>query len=62
VPVALPVSLVLTFVALVFIGVIKGKLASMNVIRSVVEIVVVGSVSAGGGWVLGTFLPQLFGY
>ena len=62
VQVAFPLSLILTFVALVGIGVIKGKLASMNLVRSIVEIVVVGCVSAGGGYVLGTLVPRLFGY
>jgi VIT1/CCC1 family predicted Fe2+/Mn2+ transporter len=62
VPVALPLSLVLTFVALVAIGIFKGKLASMNLMRSVIEIVVVGVLSAGGGYVLGNVLPHLFGY
>jgi VIT1/CCC1 family predicted Fe2+/Mn2+ transporter len=62
VPVALPISLVLTFIALVVVGVIKGKLASMNLFRSSVEIVVIGAVSAGGGYVLGTYIPRLFGY
>lgn len=62
IPIALPISLVLTFVALVVVGVIKGKLASMNLVRSVAEIVVVGAVSAGGGYVLGTLVPHLFGY
>ncbi|TME28761.1 MAG: hypothetical protein E6I75_23275, partial [Chloroflexi bacterium] len=62
VPVALPISLVLTFIALVIVGVIKGKLASMNLLRSVVEIVVIGVVSAGGGYVLGTVVPHLLGY
>jgi VIT1/CCC1 family predicted Fe2+/Mn2+ transporter len=62
VPVALPLSLVLTFVALVAVGVMKGKLASMNLTMSVVEIVVVGVVSAGGGYLLGNVIPQLLGY
>ena len=62
VPVAFPISLVLTFVALVILGVIKGKLASMNLPKSILEIVVVGGVSAGGGYLLGTWLPHLFGY
>jgi VIT1/CCC1 family predicted Fe2+/Mn2+ transporter len=61
VPQALPVSLVLTFIALVIVGVIKGKLASMNLFASIVEIVVVGVVSAAGGYVLGNVLPHLFG-
>jgi VIT1/CCC1 family predicted Fe2+/Mn2+ transporter len=62
VPIALPVSLVLTFVALVIVGTIKGKLASMNLWTSIAEIVAVGVLSAGGGYLLGTWLPHLFGY
>jgi len=62
VPQALPVSLVLTFVALVIVGIIKGKLASMNLWVSVVEIVVVGTASAAGGYLLGSLVPHLFGY
>ena len=49
-------------VALVIVGTIKGKLASMNLFMSIVEIVVVGVVSAGGGYVLGSWIPRLFGY
>jgi len=62
VPIALPISLVLTFVALVIVGIIKGKLASMNIGASILEILVVGMVSAGGGYLLGTLIPHLFGY
>jgi len=60
--VALPLSLVLTLLALVAVGVIKGNLAHLNLVRSVVEVVVVGVVSALGGYVLGTLIPRLFGY
>lgn len=62
IPIALPISLILTFLALVVLGLVKGKLAKMNLWRSVVEIVAVGALSAGGGYVLGTLLPRLFGY
>jgi VIT1/CCC1 family predicted Fe2+/Mn2+ transporter len=62
IPIALPFSLVLTFVALVVIGIVKGKLARMNLVRSSIEIVIVGAISAGGGYVLGTLIPRLFGY
>jgi VIT1/CCC1 family predicted Fe2+/Mn2+ transporter len=62
VPQALPVSLVLTFIALVLVGIIKGKLASMNLVVSVLEIVVVGVISAAGGYFLGTWVPHLLGY
>jgi VIT1/CCC1 family predicted Fe2+/Mn2+ transporter len=59
---ALPASLVLTVVALIIIGLIKGKLARLHLVRSVLEVVVVGGVSAGGGYLLGTVLPHLLGF
>ncbi len=59
---AFPVSLGLTLVALIVIGVIRGKLAQLNLVRSVAEIVVVGGISAGGGYLLGTLVPQWLGY
>ena len=62
VPVALPISIGLTVVALVLVGIIKGKLASLNLPMSILEVVIVGVVSAGGGYLLGTLLPHLFGY
>ncbi|HZC07397.1 MAG TPA: VIT1/CCC1 transporter family protein [Ktedonobacterales bacterium] len=62
VTVALPISIGLTIVALVIVGVIKGKLASLNLPISILEVVVVGVVSAGGGYLLGTIIPRLFGY
>jgi vacuolar iron transporter family protein len=60
--IALPVSLLLTLVALVAVGLIKGNLAHLNLVRSVLEVVVVGTVSAAGGYFLGTIIPHLFGY
>jgi VIT1/CCC1 family predicted Fe2+/Mn2+ transporter len=60
--VAIPAPVVLTVVALILIGVLKGKLASLNLVRSVLEMVVVGGVSAGGGCLLGTVLPRLLGF
>lgn len=59
---ALPVSLVLTVVALIAIGVIKGRLASINLLWSALEVVVVGVVSALGGYFLGTVVPHLLGF
>jgi vacuolar iron transporter family protein len=59
---ALPMSIALTIVALIVVGIIKGKLTSLNILRSVIEIVVVGGVSAGGGYLLGTTIPHVFGY
>lgn len=62
VPRALPVSIALTVVALVIVGIIKGTLANLNLVRSVIEVVVVGGVSAGGGYLLGVLIPHLVGY
>jgi predicted membrane protein (TIGR00267 family) len=62
IPVALPVSLALTVLALVIIGVIKGRLANINLVRSALEVVVVGTASALGGYLLGNVVPHLFGF
>ncbi|HEV2237896.1 MAG TPA: VIT1/CCC1 transporter family protein [Ktedonobacterales bacterium] len=62
VPVALPISFGLTIVALVLVGIIKGKLASLHLPMSILEVVVVGVLSAGGGYVLGSLIPHLFGF
>jgi len=60
--VALPISLVLTFLALIVVGIIKGRLANLNLVRSALEVVVVGGVSALGGYLLGSLIPRLFGF
>jgi len=62
VPQALIVSILLTIVALVIVGVIKGRLANLNLFRSALEVVVVGTASALGGYLLGVVIPRLFGY
>lgn len=59
---ALPVSLALTVLALIAIGIIKGRLASINLLRSALEVVVVGTVSALGGYFLGSVIPHVFGF
>jgi VIT1/CCC1 family predicted Fe2+/Mn2+ transporter len=59
---ALPASIALTVVALVAVGVIKGKLANLNLLRSTLEVVLVGGVSAFGGYLLGTLIPRIFGF
>jgi len=62
IPSAIPASLALTFVALAIVGWIKGKLASLSLLRSIGEIVLVGTASAGGGYLLGNAVPRLLGY
>ncbi|MDQ2830630.1 MAG: VIT1/CCC1 transporter family protein [Chloroflexota bacterium] len=60
--IALPISIGLTIVALIVVGIIKGKLATLNLWRSTIEVVVIGGASALGGYLLGTYVPHLFGY
>ena len=60
--VALPLSIFLTIVALVIVGIIKGRLANLNLVRSSLEIVVVGGASALGGYLLGILIPRLLGF
>jgi vacuolar iron transporter family protein len=60
--VAFGASLGLTFAALVVVGLIKGRLTRMRLLRSVAEVVIVGAVSGIGGYLLGSVLPRLFGY
>jgi VIT1/CCC1 family predicted Fe2+/Mn2+ transporter len=59
---AFAASLVLTAVALLAVGLIKGRLARLNPVRSVLEVVLVGAVSGLGGYLLGNYLPGLFAY
>lgn len=59
---ALPVSIGLTVIALIIIGIVKGKLANLQLVGSALEVVVVGAFSAGGGYLLGVVVPRLFGY
>ena len=58
---ALPVSILLTVLALIIVGFVKGRLANLRLLGSIIETVVVGGASAGGGYLLGTLIPQLFG-
>jgi VIT1/CCC1 family predicted Fe2+/Mn2+ transporter len=59
---AFVVSLGLTFLALVLLGYVKGRLATLNLVRSVGEVLAVGLVLGVGGYALGAYLPRLFGY
>ncbi len=54
-------SLGLTFLFLAAIGYVRGKLAKLNLLKSALEVVVVGTVSGLGGYLLGTYLPALLG-
>jgi VIT1/CCC1 family predicted Fe2+/Mn2+ transporter len=59
---ALPVSVGLTFLVLACIGCIRGQLAKINLVRSAIEVLAVGALTGGGGYLLGTFVPRALGY
>lgn len=56
------ISLGLSFLFLVLLGIVRGKLSKTNIFASALEIVLVGTVSGLGGYLLGTWLPKLFGF
>ncbi len=58
---AFALSVTLTVVVLLLIGLVKGRLAQTNLARSAAEVVIVGVASASGGYVLGVLLPHLVG-
>jgi VIT1/CCC1 family predicted Fe2+/Mn2+ transporter len=62
IPAALPISIGLTFFVLAGIGIVRGTLARISLLRSALEVLGVGVLTGGGGYLLGTFLPSLFGY
>lgn len=59
---AFVVSLGLSFVFLVVLGLFRGKMVKTNLLVSAVEIVIIGSISGVGSYLLGTFLPKVFGF
>jgi VIT1/CCC1 family predicted Fe2+/Mn2+ transporter len=58
---ALVVSLVCTLVALFALGVAKGRVARMAVLRSGVQVAVVGTISAGLGFAVGHIVSSVAG-
>ena len=62
IPTALPTSIGVTFLVLAGIGVVRGTLARIGLLRSALEVLAVGALTGGGGYLLGTFLPRVFGY
>jgi vacuolar iron transporter family protein len=51
---ALPISLAATAVALFVLGLAKGKVARLALVRSGLQVLVIGSASAGIGYLIGT--------
>jgi VIT1/CCC1 family predicted Fe2+/Mn2+ transporter len=58
---ALPVSLVATGLALFLLGVVKGKVARLHLVRSGLEVLLIGGISAGLGYLIGSVGPRLVG-
>ncbi|HEX2913759.1 MAG TPA: VIT1/CCC1 transporter family protein [Chloroflexia bacterium] len=56
------ISLGLSFVFLVVLGLFRGKMARTNLLVSALEIVVIGTISGLGGYLLGNILPNLLGF
>lgn len=59
--VALPISLVCTGLALFALGVLKGRVARMALVRSGLQVLVIGGASAAIGYLIGSVGPRLFG-
>ena len=57
---ALVVSLAATGVALFALGLVKGRVAGMALLKSGIQVLVVGGASAAIGWVIGVYVPELF--
>jgi len=58
--VAIPLTIVLTIVALFFVGILKGRLTGTGLIRSGIEMLIVSSSAAFIGFALGRIVPMLF--
>lgn len=58
---AIVCSILATFVALFLIGMMKGKVATLPLIRSGMEVLLIGAGAGIGGYFLGTILPHILG-
>ena len=58
--VALPISLVCTGLALFALGVLKGRVAHIALVRSGLQVLVIGGISAGIGYLIGSVVPKFF--
>ncbi len=55
-------SLILSILFLIILGLVRGRMAKVNLLISVIEILAVGIVSGLGGYYLGEWIPKLLGY
>lgn len=59
--IALAVSLAATGLALFALGIARGRVARTALVRSGLQVLAVGGVSAGAGYLIGVVVPHLFG-
>lgn len=57
----LAISLTATAVALFGLGVLKGRVAGMALVRSGIQVLTIGGASAAIGYLIGNLVPKLFG-
>ena len=57
---ALPISLIATAIALFSLGILKGVVARLALLRSGLQVLIIGGASAGLGYLIGEFAPRLF--
>jgi VIT1/CCC1 family predicted Fe2+/Mn2+ transporter len=62
VPVALATAIVISVVAMFFLGVAKSRLTLRNPIRSGLEIVALVLAASAGGFIFGSLLPRALGF
>ena len=59
--IALPISVGCTLIALFVLGIIKGTVARQRLLFSGVQVLLIGGVSAGVGWVIGHLVTKVVG-
>ncbi len=58
---ALPISVVCTLIALFILGIAKGRVARLSILRSGIKVTVIGAVSAAIGFGVGHLVSSYFG-
>jgi VIT1/CCC1 family predicted Fe2+/Mn2+ transporter len=61
VPTALPVSLICTLIALFALGIVKGRVARQRLLGAGVQVLLIGGLSAGVGWIIGHVVTSAVG-